>query len=142
VLTSTFSNRIRPKVAAVSAVSYSDVNLYVGSRSNSELVYDSFAINQSILSIFGTTKGTRIFRPEFGTSVDDLLFEPMCLDVAERIRDFVKSEINTWEPRVELTFLQVNSNVAEQHYQIIMEYRVIGVANLVNFSFLLSQTTQ
>lgn len=119
---------------------FSDVNLYVVSRTKQEMVYDEICINQSVMCILGTARGTRLFRPTFGTRLDDLLFEPMTDEVAYRIKKFIELEINIWEPRLQMTYLQVDMDIPNQNYLVTIEYTIEQLGNKrVNFSFLLSQ---
>jgi phage baseplate assembly protein W len=68
------------------------------SSSNTQL-YDFDLIKQDILNHFNTKKGERLMNPTFGSSIWDLLMEPL----TEQVRDALKEDINricTFDPRV------------------------------------------
>jgi phage baseplate assembly protein W len=62
-------------------------------------VSDNELIQQSILQILGTSKGERVMRPDFGTNVYALLFEPNDALLEDAVREEVMTAIATFEPR-------------------------------------------
>lgn len=101
---------------------FSDPNLFVNIDNNNELVYDEYAINQSILTILGTTRGSRLFRPDFGASLYAMLFEPMTDASASKIRNAIIVAIENWETRITLTNSSVVPSYSEQTYYVTLNY--------------------
>ena len=81
-------------------VIYSDVNIALGGRSNYELVLNENAVQQSIINIITTRKGSRPFRRDFGSNLMDLVFDPLDEVTARRMRNQLLNEIAAQEPRV------------------------------------------
>ena len=63
-------------------------------------VIDKAAINQSIESILMTDKGERIFEPNFGSFLSDIIFERLNKDFGEQILDELISLILRYEDRI------------------------------------------
>jgi len=77
---------------------YSDLNQY-NPIYKSKLV-DIPAVYQSIHNILVTRKGERLFNPEFGTDLEETLFELMDNITAEKLFVRLTESIERWEPRV------------------------------------------
>jgi phage baseplate assembly protein W len=91
----------------VTDIIYSDVNVDLGTRSPYELVYNEDAIKNSILTIIGTRRGSRPFRRTFGSSVLDLIFDPLDEITAMRIQSRLQDEILRYETRVAIERIEV-----------------------------------
>lgn len=66
-------------------------------------------IRSSIERILGTTKGERVMRPTFGSSLLDMLFE-IADDITEKeIKDEIINTLNTEEPRIIVQSVEVNA---------------------------------
>jgi len=57
-------------------------------------------IRQSMMLILGTAPGERLFRPEFGCAIHDILFEPNTMLTAAKIEYEVKRSLLAFEPRI------------------------------------------
>lgn len=68
----------------------------------SSLTVDISAIHQSITAILLTNKGERIFNPEFGASIEELLFGLVDDDTALSIFNQVINDIEMYEPRIKI----------------------------------------
>jgi phage baseplate assembly protein W len=119
---------------------YSDVNLYAGRTSSADLVFDEDSINQSILTILATPKGTRLFHPDFGSQLEALLFEPMDDGTAASISHFIIEAIEQWEKRITISNVEVVPDYINQQYYVAITYRVPTLENrLSEFAFNLVQ---
>lgn len=85
---------------------YSDINQY--SPTSVALVTDLNSIYQSIGNILSTPQNTRLFRPDFGSSIENLLFEPMDEETVASLYDTIILAIQKWEPRVSLDYAKSN----------------------------------
>lgn len=65
-------------------------------------------IRRDLINHFNIRKGEKLMRPEFGTVVWDLLFEPLTEDVQQAITDDVKQVIN-YDPRITVEKMLVDS---------------------------------
>lgn len=65
-----------------------------------EVTSEDDNIRQSMMLILGTAPGERLFRPDFGCAIHDILFEPNTLLTASKIEYEVKRSLDAWEPRI------------------------------------------
>ncbi len=59
-------------------------------------------IEESITIILRTGLGERVYRPDFGSRLSELVFEPLNVQTLLLIRMYVEEAIETWEPRIDL----------------------------------------
>lgn len=59
-------------------------------------------VQQAIRIILGTEPGERVMRPDFGTPLRSLVFEPMHTTTFEVIRTRVEQALERWEPRIDV----------------------------------------
>ncbi len=122
---------------------FSDVNLDVNQYSFGDLVYDDASIEQSILMILNTPKGSRIFRPEFGAELEALLFEPMNEDTAQKIRYQIISSVEQWETRIRLQSTEVIPDYDNQSYYCELGYTIPALADkFATFAFNLAKQSK
>ena len=82
------------------------------------------AIARAVRNIVSTTPGEKLFDPDFGSSVSEILFENVD-DI--KIRDEIRSSLSNYEPRVELIDVEVDPNFDENQFDVLITYRIIGV---------------
>ena len=85
------------------------------------------AIARAVRNIVSTTPGEKLFDPEFGSSVSEILFENVDDITAVSIKDEIKSSLNNYEPRVELIDVNVDPNFDQNQFDVIISYRIVGV---------------
>lgn len=66
-------------------------------------------IEQAIRIILGTAPGERIMRPDFGSRLHELVFEPLNNETIERVRIYVIDALERWEPRI--TIIKVETMI-------------------------------
>lgn len=102
---------------------YSDINLYVGTVSNKELVYDTDSINQNIFLIITTPIRSKWFRIRYGSNIPAYLFEPMDEMTANRIMREIKTLLSrNDELRVTIESVRVIPNYSIQTYAVEIIY--------------------
>lgn len=57
-------------------------------------------LEESITIILGTKLGERLYRPNFGSRLSELVFEPMNTKTLLLIRLYVEEALEMWEPRI------------------------------------------
>jgi uncharacterized protein len=57
-------------------------------------------IEESIVIILRTDLGERVYRPNFGSRLSELVFEPMNVQTLMLIRLYVEQALEMWEPRI------------------------------------------
>lgn len=120
---------------------YSDVDFRWRKLTNGDLakVYDMAAINQALLSLFNTTRGERFFNPRYGSRLPFLLFEPFDAMTAQLIVEDIQNSVRTWEPRIEITDLDIDMNYDKQLYSITMVYKIKSITEIGIFETILEK---
>ena len=85
------------------------------------------AIARAVRNIVLTTPGEKLFDPDFGSSVSEILFENVDDITAVSIEDEIKSSLKNYEPRVELINVNVNPNFDANQFDVIISYRIVGI---------------
>lgn len=93
------------------------------------LVYDVSSIKRSIDTILETNIRERLFNPEFGSRLEELLFEQINEDTAFSILVHLFNTISRWEPRVRLiqSLSRVTPNLDYHTYEVTIAYQIIGL---------------
>lgn len=102
-------------------------------------------IREAILIILGTDQGERVMRPDFGSGLNALVFEPLNTTTMALVRHRVEEALITWEPRIDLEEVRVTADANERNkLEIEIEYRVRTTNTFYNwvYPFYLSEGTQ
>lgn len=97
------------------------------------------AIKQAIKNIVLTTPGEKHFNPNVGSNVYNLLFEPLDAFTADTIKDEIINTINQYEPRVELTSVNVTPIYEGNKLNVTIEYRIVGLPIVETIEFVLQR---
>lgn len=92
------------------------------------------AVKVSIKNMLGTYKGERIFLPEFGSSLGDLLFEPINTGFIDRIATDLKENIEIWDNRVIVTGVDVKTDTDRGYVEITVNFTVRGYTEVFTTS--------
>lgn len=104
---------------------YSDVAI-VGT----DTLYGLNSIKQSILTLLKTNRGERLFRPEFGSDLENYLWLPMSDSTADSIHTAIKGLIAN-EYRATLDTLTVTPDYSNYCYNVSLSVLVDGVETQV-----------
>src|SRR5262249_35694839 len=77
------------------------------------LVTHEREIEESIRLILGTAFGERPMRPDYGCAIHDYIFAGVDSDVAGRIAIAVRASLVRWEPRIEVTDVQIHFDAVD-----------------------------
>ena len=91
------------------------------------------SIEQSIISILNTEKGSRFFLPQYGSRLQQLIFESNDAVLLALLRQFIYEAIRDWEKRVK--FLNVEFQQAEEVVNCTIEYRIVATSESLSFIF-------
>ena len=106
---------------------YSDISR----RQGKTLELNEDAVFQAINNILSTRKGERLFLPEFGSNIKDLLFEPIDEETAFLIKSEILRAIEEWDLRVDIEYAksEVIPYPDENKYEIKIVFSIIGLTS-------------
>ena len=87
--------------------------LRVGATGGIGMVEREREIEEAIRLVLGTTPGERPMRPEFGCGIHDYVFAPTDGATAGRVANEVRVALERWEPRIEVTDVEVAFDMVE-----------------------------
>jgi phage baseplate assembly protein W len=101
-----------------------------------ETVADEVDIEQSLRILFGTRRGERLFQPQYGLDMHDVLFDPLSTTMRTLLEERVKINVLIYEPRIEPLALSVSSpDPTSGQLYIELEYRVRATNSRYNLVF-------
>ena len=71
-----------------------------------------------------TIKGERIFQPDFGTNIQNILFENNTTEVEEELDQTLRADIEFWLPYISIRNLDIVRNIDEHSFLIKLEFSV------------------
>jgi phage baseplate assembly protein W len=71
---------------------------------------DLLVLESSVRMLLLTAKGERLMEPEYGTNIRRILFEQNVSGIESAIQEEIISALTTWEPRLQLEFINVVRN--------------------------------
>lgn len=92
-------------------------------------------IRQSILIIAGTALGERVMRPDFGSGLQRLVFEPVSQATMALVKHQVETALIDWEPRIDLDDIHVSAPASRNQLLIEVFYRVRATNTFYNLVF-------
>ena len=84
------------------------------------------SVKRGIHNILMTENSERLFQPEIGSGLKNLLFEPMTDLTTQLLEDEVRSAIDAWENRAQVISIEI---IPEEEYN---RYRVAVIFRIVN----------
>jgi len=100
-------------------------------------------IRESLNILLSTRRGERVMRPDYGTNVRDMLFEPLDVNTATLVGDEVKKAILLNEPRVFVDSVEAVQEELNGFIEVTIQYTIISTntrSNLV-YPFYLNEGT-
>lgn len=98
--------------------------IFVTNSTNTDLVVKKGenSVKQSLKSLLLTDFYEKLFRPNIGSNIKQLLFEPVDF-ISERIlEDSITNVIDNYEPRVNLISVSVTARQDEDGYDVVITY--------------------
>jgi uncharacterized protein len=83
-------------------------------------------IEESIRIILGTSLGERVYRPNFGSRLSELVFEPLNIQTLLLIRLYVEEALEMWEPRIILKEVRADPDPVRGRVDIEIIYQPKG----------------
>jgi len=89
-------------------------------------VKDKAAIKQSIMTLLLTEKRERLFNPRLGSSITQMLFEPLDFASSAIIRKEILSTLIEYEPRIVVEDLICQPDYRNNGYDVELHFSIIG----------------
>jgi phage baseplate assembly protein W len=71
-----------------------------------------------------TRKGERLFQPTFGSQIYALLFEPITLDLKQKLEEGILEDVNFWLPYIIIDKVEVTPEEDKNQVGISLNFRV------------------
>jgi phage baseplate assembly protein W len=113
---------------------YSDVDLKFRVIPNSgdiALKRDVEAVKQSVINILLTSRGEKVFQPEFGGNLRDYLFENFDSITKAAIEERIRSTLVNFEPRVEVISINTIDEMERNTLRIQLSLRIISPEEII-----------
>jgi phage baseplate assembly protein W len=106
---------------------YSDINQLEPTKKTR--LEDIEAIYQSIFNILTTRRGERFFNPQFGSRIDEILFDPLDDITALDLLHEVVQTLETYEPRVKLDYSNTSivPNYSENSFDVTISGTILDI---------------
>ncbi|HMQ46525.1 MAG TPA: GPW/gp25 family protein [Saprospiraceae bacterium] len=98
------------------------------------MVTEEADIRESLSILFSTRPGERVMRPDYGGSLEELLFEPNNVGLETYVKDLITKAILYYEPRVDLESIRIDNQNANAG-QFLVEMNIIVRATNSRFNF-------
>ena len=93
-------------------------------------------IKEAIWIILSTAKGERLMRPDFSCGINDYVFASINTTNLALIENSVREALILWEPRIELTKVEVSTEkINEGKLMINIDYKVRTTNNQFNLVY-------
>lgn len=93
-------------------------------------------VRQAIKIIIGTALGERVMRPDFGSGLQRLVFEPVNTTTVSLVKHQVEQALIEWEPRIDLEEVRVTTDPATRNLLLIeVDYRVRATNTFYNLVY-------
>jgi phage baseplate assembly protein W len=102
---------------------------------------DIAAIQQAIRTLLLTKRHERLFRPEMGSIIKDLLFDQIDVFIIDAIKNEIQDIITSYEPRVSLTNVSITQDPSDDWNILIdIEFKIKGIERIYSVSTILERT--
>jgi phage baseplate assembly protein W len=93
-------------------------------------------IRQAIRIILETSPGERVMRPDFGSGLMDMVFEPVSFTTLALVKQSVEQALIIWEPRIDVREVKVTvSGAARNRLDIDIGYQVRATNTFYNLVY-------
>jgi len=89
-------------------------------------VKNTISVKRGIHNILMTENSERLFQPEIGSGLKNLLFEPMTDLTTQLLEDEVRSAIDAWENRAQVISIEVFPEEEYNRYRVAVIFRIVN----------------
>ena len=87
-------------------------------------VKDAVSVKRGIKNILLTAPFERLFQPEFGSGIKNILFEPMTPLTEQRLSDACADAIDAWEKRASVRNIAVIPEEEYNRYRVAIKFNI------------------
>jgi len=87
-------------------------------------VKDAVSVKRGIKNVLLTAPFERLFQPEFGSGIKNILFEPMTPLTEQRLSDACEDAIDAWEKRASVIDITVISEEEYNRYRVAIKFSI------------------
>jgi len=87
-------------------------------------VKDAVSVKRGIKNILLTEGFERLFQPEIGSGIKNILFEPMTPLTEQRLSDACRDAIDAWEKRASVIDITVISEEEYNRYRVAIKFNI------------------
>ena len=87
-------------------------------------VKDAVSVKRGIKNILLTAPFERLFQPEIGSGIKNILFEPMTPLTEQRLSDACRDAIDAWEKRASVIDIAVISEEEYNRYRVAIKFNI------------------
>ena len=102
-------------------------------------VKDANSVKRGIRNVLMTENTERLFQPEVGSGIKNLLFEQMSDITTKLLEDEVRSAIDSWEERATIVTLVVTPEEVYNRYRVAVTFRTNNVLEEQNMEVYLQR---
>ena len=95
---------------------------------------------RSVRNLVLTERGGRRLRPKLFTNIRKLLFENITPKTGMMLSDYIRQVITSYEPRAQLTKLDVIPNYDSPGYSVVVEFTVLYIEQAARLTMFLKRT--
>ena len=101
-------------------------------------IVNEVAIKRAISNLINTKRGSKPFRPDYGTRLQDYLFENQDIFAIDEIQTHLKEVIEKFEPRVLVSNIDVQ--FIDDGFKIQLDLIIANINQLVSIPLTISRT--
>ena len=87
-------------------------------------VKDAVSVKRGIKNVLLTAPFERLFQPELGSGIDNILFEPMTPLTEQRLSDACRDAIDAWEKRASVIDITVIPEEEYNRYRVAIKFNI------------------